>query len=151
MVYSIIPPWYGGVQDTLKTYLLEKGPNFSSAELIRTMDSFRDRLDAHFRAEISTIIGFAEHSTSERPINILSIADAAVRNEITSSFVLNVIPILYLNINTAEFEDGMWDSIFPSFKGTGKAFLTKVVPRSHARRWRFASCSPDGRLRRLAV
>lgn len=49
-------------QDILKTYLLEKGPNFSSAELIRIMDSFRDRLNAHFRTEISMIIGLADHS-----------------------------------------------------------------------------------------
>jgi hypothetical protein len=137
--------------EAFKTYLLEKGPNFSSAELIRIMYSFRDRLDAHLRTEISMIIGLAEHSTPERPIDILSIADAAARSQIASSLVLNVILIFYLNMNTAEFEDDMWDGIFPSFKGTGKAFLTKVVPRSHARRWRFASCSPDGRLRRLAV
>ncbi|KAH7324527.1 hypothetical protein B0I35DRAFT_424382 [Stachybotrys elegans] len=134
-----------------KTYLTEKGAKFSSTELIHIMDSFRTALDDHFRAEISMIVGLAEHSTPERPIDILAIADAAARSQITPSLVLNIIPIFYLNMNTAEFEDGMWDGIFPSFKGIARAFVMRTVPLWHARRWRFVSCSPEGRVKHLAV
>ncbi|KAK8104455.1 uncharacterized protein PG998_011488 [Apiospora kogelbergensis] len=116
-------------------------------ELLSITESFQDALHAHFVSEPAAIAALARHSTSERPIDILGIAHLATRKQISLGLVFNALPVFYLNMNHAEFEGGVWDGIFPSFKGTGRALLTRGIPMWHTRRWRFASCTPDGRLK----
>lgn len=115
------------------------------------MDSFKDPLHSHLKAEPPAIAALAKYSTPENPIDILAIADRAARNSISLSLVLNVLPVFYLNMDTAEFEGGVWNGVFPAFKGPAKWLLTKAVPAWHSSRWRFASCSPEGRFKQLAV
>lgn len=60
-----------------KDYLLDVGAEFESDELIGIMESFQDPLYRHLKAEPDEIVALAKHSTPERPIDILAIADAA--------------------------------------------------------------------------
>ncbi|OTA85289.1 hypothetical protein M434DRAFT_377155 [Hypoxylon sp. CO27-5] len=109
------------------------------------MERFKDPLYSHLKAEPPSIVALAKYSTPERPIDILAIADTAAKNSITLSMVFNVLPVFYLNMDF-DFEGGMWEGVFPSFKGTGRWLLTKAIPTWHSRRWSFASYSPDRHL-----
>jgi hypothetical protein len=137
--------------DRFKDYLLKEGTKFSGAELVAIMDSFKDPLYSHLKSEPSSIVGLSKYSTPENPIDVLAIADAAGKKQINVSFVFNTLPIFLLNMDTVDFEDGMWHDVFPPFKGVVKSIMTKGVPMWHSGRWRFASCSPDGKVKRLAV
>ncbi|KAK6851591.1 hypothetical protein PG995_011716 [Apiospora arundinis] len=136
--------------ERFKKYLLKEGMRFSAAELLAIMSSFQEALHSHFKAEPSLIVELAQHSTPEHPIDILTIADSAIRKQLTLGLVVNTLPVFYLNMNYAEFEDGMWDGVFPAFKGPSKALLTKGIPMWHSKRWRFSSCSPEGKVKNLA-
>ncbi|CAJ2508337.1 Uu.00g133630.m01.CDS01 [Anthostomella pinea] len=137
--------------ERFKSYLRTEGVGFSATELLAIMDSFKEPLHSHLRAEPPLIAALAKYSTHDNPIDILEIANAAARKQITMSLVLNVLPVFYLNMNEAEFEGGMWQGVFPHLNGTGTWIVTKAVPMWHSRRWRFASCSSEGRLKQLAV
>ncbi|KAK3337291.1 hypothetical protein B0T19DRAFT_349830 [Cercophora scortea] len=138
-----------------KTYLssVSKGGAFSGAELIHIMDSFKDPLYAHLKSEPGTIVALARHSTPERPVDILGIADRAGKKQVTLGFVFNVMPVFLLNMDTVEFEDGMWHGVFPPFKdsGLGRWILMKLVPLWRRGQWRVSSYDGDGRVKALAV
>lgn len=68
--------FYGGMEE-LKKYLLEKGGDFSSREVIRIMESFQEPLYNHLKAEPGEIVALAKYSTAEKPIDILGIANTA--------------------------------------------------------------------------
>ncbi|KAI1120197.1 hypothetical protein F5Y10DRAFT_283487 [Nemania abortiva] len=134
-----------------KEYLQNKGATYDASELIGIMDSFKDPLHKHLSAEPAMIVALAEHSTAEHPIDIETISEKAATKEITISVLFNLMPVFFLNMNPAEFEEGMWDGVFPSFKGPAKVIMTRGVPMWRSRWWRFTSCSPEGRFKRLAV
>lgn len=73
----------------LKNYLVDVGVDFDSAELIRTMESFKDPLYSHLKGEPAEIVVLAKYSTTEQQIDILPIADAAGCKCKTSSTVLH--------------------------------------------------------------
>ncbi|RYP90214.1 hypothetical protein DL770_003677 [Monosporascus sp. CRB-9-2] len=91
------------------------------------------------------------YNAAERPTDILGIAEAAGRKQVNLSFVLNILPLFLLNMDTADFEQGMWHEVFPPFKRAAEWVLTKAVPAWHPGRWRFAACSTEGKAKRLAV
>ncbi|RYO89286.1 hypothetical protein DL762_003309 [Monosporascus cannonballus] len=124
--------FHGGME-RMKAYLEKERANLQAAELIVILDSFKDAF------------------TTERPINILGIADVAGKKQVNLSFVFNILPVFLLNMDTADFEHGMWHEVFPPFKGAAKWVLTKAVPAWHSGRWRFAACSLEGKAKRLAV
>ncbi|KAI6083720.1 hypothetical protein F4821DRAFT_185091 [Hypoxylon rubiginosum] len=137
--------------ERFKTYLVKEGGSFSASELIAIMDSFKDPLHSHLKAEPPAIAALAKYDTPEHPIDIVAIADRAAKNSISLSAVFNVFPVFFLNMDTATFEGGMWDGVFPPLNGTGKWLMTKAVPMWHSSRWRFTSCSPEGKFKQLAV
>lgn len=73
--------FYSGME-RMKKYLLDKGREFSSTELIAIMDSFKEPLHSHLKAEPGAIVALAKYRTPETPIDILGIADAAGKIEI---------------------------------------------------------------------
>lgn len=135
--------------ERFKEYLRKEGAGYSAPELLAIMCSFQEALHSHFKSEPLSIVELAQYNTPEHPIDILAIADSAARKQISPSLVFNTLPVFYLNMNHAQFEGGMWDGVFPSFKGTGKTLLTKGIPMWHSRRWRFSSCSPEGKVKQL--
>ncbi|KAI1846189.1 hypothetical protein JX265_010566 [Neoarthrinium moseri] len=142
--------FYSGM-DRMKDYLVKEGPDFSATELIAIMDSFKEPLHNHLKAEPSAIVALAKYSTPENPIDILGIADAAGKKQISLGFFLNTVPVFFLNMETVTFEDGMWHGVFPPLKGLAKTVVNRVVPMWHSSWWRFVSCTPEGELKRLAV
>ncbi|KAK3934389.1 hypothetical protein QBC46DRAFT_359059 [Diplogelasinospora grovesii] len=143
--------FHGGME-RFKSYLTGKGAaNFSGTELVAIMDSFKDPLYNHLKSEPAAIVGLAKFSTPENPIPILAIADAAGKKSLSVHFIFNILPVFLLNMDTADFEDGMWHDVFPPFKGAVKWIMTKGVPSWHSGRWRFTACGPDGKAKRLAV
>ncbi|KAI0101855.1 hypothetical protein GGR51DRAFT_574469 [Nemania sp. FL0031] len=142
--------FHGGME-RMKAYLQHEGANFKADELIAILDSFKDALHSHLKSEPPSIVALRQYSTAERPIDILSIADAAGKKQVNLSFVFNILPVFLLNMDTADFEGGMWHDVFPPFKGAVKWVLTKAVPSWHSGRWRFVSCSAEGKVKQLAV
>jgi hypothetical protein len=65
--------------------------------------------------------------------------------------MFNTLPVFFLNMETVEFEGGMWHGVFPPLKGVARFIMNQAVPMWHSGRWRFVSCSPDGKAKRLAV
>jgi hypothetical protein len=137
--------------ESFKNYLLDKGAEFSSTELIAIMDSFSERLYNHLKEEPETIMNLSQFNTPETPIDILAIAAAAGKKQINLSFLFNVLPVFFLNIESVNFENGMWHTAFPPVSWPVKWLMTKGAPMWQGRRWRFASCTPEGKFRQLAV
>ncbi|KAI0812198.1 hypothetical protein GGR55DRAFT_688199 [Xylaria sp. FL0064] len=131
-------------------YLRKEGAAFSASHLIEIMDSFKDPLHSHLQSEPPMIVALAQHSTSQHPIDIARIAESAATKQITVSVLFNILPVFYLNMNPAEFEDGMWQGVFPSWKGPAKMIMSQGIPIWRSNWWRFASCSPEGKMKRLA-
>ncbi|KAG5290163.1 hemerythrin HHE cation binding domain-containing protein [Histoplasma ohiense] len=142
--------FYGGM-DRMKAYLDETGAQFSAAELISIMDSFKEPLHSHLKAEPPAIVDLARYNTEQNPIDIMAIAAAAGKKQVGFSFFLNTVPVFFLNMETATFEGGMWHGVFPPLKGFARTLVNNIVPMWHSGRWRFASCTPDGEYKQLAV
>ncbi|KAI0383473.1 hypothetical protein F5Y04DRAFT_278650 [Hypomontagnella monticulosa] len=142
--------FYGGME-RMKKYLEEKGVDFSASELITIMDSFKEPLHSHLKSEPPAIVALAEYNTPDTPIDILGIAEAAGKKQVTLGFLFNTLPVFFLNMETVNFEDGMWHEVFPPLKGIAKTVMTKLIPMWHSGRWRFVSCSPEGVVKELAV
>ncbi|KAF3760426.1 hypothetical protein M406DRAFT_269067 [Cryphonectria parasitica EP155] len=135
-----------------KTYLVDKGADFDSDELISILDSFKDPLYDHLKSEPGQIVALSKYNTKEHPIDILAIADAAGKKVVTIPFLFSTLPVFFLNQETHEFEDGMWHGVFPPLGTVAKAVMNKAVPMwNSGRRWRFVSCDADGKAKRLAV
>lgn len=124
-------------------FLIEKGTEFDPIELLSIMDSFQEPLRSHLVAEPPAIVDLAKYSTPERPIDILAIADSAGeetptlfvfpfdekgqfngfllfyagKKQVRLGFMFNTLPVFFLNMETVEFENGMWHEVFPPFKG----------------------------------
>ncbi|KXX77176.1 Iron-sulfur cluster repair protein DnrN [Madurella mycetomatis] len=142
---------FQGGLERFKKYLLDKGPDFSSTELVALMDDFKEALHSHLKSEPPAILALAKYNTPDTPIDILGIADAAGKKQVTLGFMFNTLPVFFLNMETVEFEGGMWHGVFPPLKGVARFIMNEAVPMGHSGRWRFTSCSADGRVKCLAV
>ncbi|KAM0315205.1 hypothetical protein ACHAO8_004144 [Botrytis cinerea] len=136
--------------ERFKSYLQEKGPSFLSEELIQIMDSFSEPLYNHLKEEPQIIADLSQYNTPETPIDILAIAAEAGKKQVNISFLFNVLPIFFLNMESIEFENGLWHTSFPPVNKPIKWLMTKGAPMWQHRLWRFASCTPDGEYRNLA-
>ncbi|KAI9783036.1 MAG: hypothetical protein M1816_001613 [Peltula sp. TS41687] len=140
--------------EAFKTYLVnlaDHESDFSSAKLIAIMNSFSEPLYSHLRSEPEVLLALSRFSTPERPIDLVEIGSTAGKQSLTPGFIFNVLPVFLLNMETVEFEGGMWHDVFPPIRGMMKWILTRGVPLWQRRQWRFSSCDADGRVKRLAV
>lgn len=102
------------------SYLVEKNTGFSTTELLTIMDSFKNSLYSHLKAEPDSIVGLGQYKAPQNPIDILVIADAAGKKQVSLRFVFNILPVFLLSMDTADFEEGMWHDVSPPFKGAVK-------------------------------
>ena len=115
------------------------------------MDSFSEPLYLHLREEPGQIVALSRLDTPEKPIDIVAIALEAGKKSVTLGFVFNVLPVFLLNMETVEFEGGMWHNIFPPLNQPVRWLMYKAAPMWQRRQWRFSSCSSDGDIKQLAV
>lgn len=115
------------------------------------MKSFSEPLYSHLQSEPEALLSISKYSTPENPIDLAQMALEAGKKGTTAGFVFNTLPVFLLNMETVEFEDGMWHNVFPPVSGAAKWIMTKGIPLWRRRQWRFVSCTPDGRRKRLAV
>ncbi|KAK4041923.1 iron-sulfur cluster repair protein DnrN [Parachaetomium inaequale] len=139
---------FQGGLERFRSYLADKGAAFSAAELLAIMDDSKRPLHSHLKAEPPAILALAKYNTPERPIDILGIANAAAS---LAGLMFNTLPVFFLNMETVEFEGGMWHGVFPPLKGAARTVMNKGMPVWHSGRWRFVSCTADGTVKRLAV
>ncbi|PQE05097.1 hemerythrin HHE cation binding domain-containing protein [Rutstroemia sp. NJR-2017a BVV2] len=137
--------------EKFRNYLKDKGPEFSAEELIATMDSFSQHLHNHLKEEPPAIAELARFNTPDTPIDILAIAAAAGKKQVNLPFLLNTLPVFFLNMESVEFENGLWHNSFPPVNKPLKWVLTKGAPMWQSRYWRFASCTADGEFKQLEV
>lgn len=149
---SHIAAFHGGME-AFKNYLVtpKRECNFSGKQLLDIMDSFSKPLYSHLKSEIRSILDLARYSTPERLIDLVKMALEAGKKSVTTDFVLNTLPVFLLNMETIEFEEGMWHGVFPPISPPVKFILTKGIPLWQRRRWRFASCGAGGMRKRLAI
>ncbi|KAM0127325.1 hypothetical protein ACHAP3_008893 [Botrytis cinerea] len=136
--------------ERFKSYLQEKRPSFLSEELIQIMDSFSEPLYSHLKEEPQIIADLSQYNTPETPIDILAIAAEAGKKQVNISFLFNVLPIFFLNMESTEIENGLWHTSFPPVNKPIKLLMIKGAPMWQHCLWRFASCTPDGEYRNLA-
>ncbi|KAK8911036.1 hypothetical protein QC760_000098 [Botrytis cinerea] len=136
--------------ERFKSYLQEKGPSFLSEELIQIMDSFSEPLYNHLKEEPQIIADLSQYNTPETPIDILAIAAEAGKKQVNIFFLFNVFLIFFLNMESIEFENGLWQTSFPPVNKPIKRLMTKGAPMWQHCLWRFESCTPDGEYRNLA-
>lgn len=115
------------------------------------MDSFSEPLYQHLASEPRSLLALSRFSTPEKPIDLVKLALEAGKKSVTVDFDFNVLPVFLLNMETVEFEGGMWHNIFPPVSKVAKRVLAKAVPLWQRRRWRFASCNADGKVESLDV
>jgi hypothetical protein len=104
--------FHGGLEK-FKNYLVEKGTNFSGSELVAIMDSFSKALHDHLKEEPPTIAALAKYNTTETHIDIIGLALEAGKKQVSVGFLFNTLPICFLNMESVEFEGGMWHTAFP--------------------------------------
>ena len=137
-----------------KEYLLQLKhgkSEFSGQRLLEIMDSFSEPLYAHLESEPQSLLDVEKYSTPGNPIDLAAMALDAGKKSTTPGFVFSTLPVFLLNMETVQFENGMWNGVFPPITGPLKWVMTKGVPRWHQSWWRFVSCTPDGKLKHLAV
>ena len=145
--------FHDGIED-FKKYLLrasQRDSEFSAQRLLQIMDSFSEPLLEHLKSEPQSLLALKRFSTPEKPIDLAAMALEVGKKSTTAGFVFNTLPIFLLNMETVKFENGIWHDVFPPFGGALKWVMTTGVPVFHRGWWRFASCGPDGKLKRLAV
>lgn len=115
------------------------------------MDEFGHPLHRHLASEPNSILALAQLSTMDHPIDIEKIAREVGRKQTTLGFAFNTLPIFLLNMETVEFEEGMWHGVFPPLHSTVKYVLYSWVPMWRGSQWRFATCDANGARKPLAV
>jgi hypothetical protein len=144
--------FHGGLE-TFKAYLVGlsgKEGEFSSTRLIEIMDSFSEPLYTHLKEELDAIVNLSRFSTPEKPIDMVAIALKVGKQAVTLDFALNCLPCFMLNMETVEFEGGMWH-VFPPINAPVRFILLRVLPLWRRTVWRFASCGGNRARKQLAV
>jgi hypothetical protein len=131
---------------------LESPSNFTSKELIRIMDSFRESFEHHFHHEISIIAALANHPKAPAEGTPEAAAASATfktwgKSTVTKAGMLDVVPFFLLNLDTT-FENGMWAN-WPPMPAPIKWGMMNVAGSWHGGWWRFSSCDAQGKPKNL--
>ncbi|KAE8452224.1 hypothetical protein EG329_001691 [Mollisiaceae sp. DMI_Dod_QoI] len=135
---------------SFKDYLSDlKTPevDFKSKRLLEIMDSFSQPLYTHLAAEPQALLALSRFASPDRQFDLVKIEREEGKKMVNLDFALNVLPMFLNNMESVEFEGGMWrrDS------GVVMWIMKNVLPLWNRRIWRFMSCTSDGRRKTLAV
>jgi len=145
--------FYDGLE-SFKTYLenlKSKESEFQASELLKIMDAFSKPFYDHLAAEPDAILALSRFSTPENPFDIEKIALASGKKQMTPGFIFNTLPAFLLNMETVEFENGMWHGVFPPIPSLARYFMYGLVPMWKGAQWKFVSCDANGARKQLAV
>lgn len=116
------------------------------------MDSFHQRIEAHFHNEIFTIAALASHpktpekgSTEEAEAK--TIFKTWGKSTVTKAGMMDVAPFFLLNLDKT-VEEGMW-SDWPPMPTAIKWGLINLAGAWNSGQWKFASCDLAGQRREL--
>ncbi|TGO43787.1 hypothetical protein BOTNAR_1255g00030 [Botryotinia narcissicola] len=123
---------------------IEMGREYIGAEFIRGLPTTEDM--PHEDTDVD-----GAYITPETPIGILAIAAEAGKKQVNISFLFNILPVFFLNMESVGFENGLWHTSFPPVNKPVKWLMTTGAPMWQHRLWRFASCNADGEYRQLGV
>lgn len=125
---------------------------FSSDELLRIMDSFREPFQHHFHHEIQTIASLSTHPSAPAQGSPEEGQAAAVfktwgKRTVTKAGMTDVVPFFLMNLDRMA-ENGMWAS-WPPMPAPVKWGLKNIVGMWYGGYWKFASCDAFGTPREL--
>jgi len=72
------------------------------------MDSFSEPLHTHLATEPEAILALSRFASPERRFDLVKIGRETGKKTINLDFALNTLPIFLLNMESVEFEGGMW-------------------------------------------
>jgi hypothetical protein len=121
---------------------------FQPVRFLEIMDSFSEPLYSHLKSEPQALLALSRFSTPENQFDLTKIAVETGKKSVTLDFALNVLPIFLLNMESVEFEGGMWQN-HPDIPGPVRWIMKNVLPLWQRRLWRFMSCTSDGKRKHL--
>jgi hypothetical protein len=102
------------------------------------MDSFSQSLHSHLASEPKALLALSRFISEDRKFDLAVIGKETGKKTVSMDFALNVMPIFFLNMESEEFEDGMWSN-FPELPGPVTFIIKRVLPLWRGRVWRFVS------------
>ncbi|RDW64986.1 hypothetical protein BP6252_10637 [Coleophoma cylindrospora] len=133
-----------GVEKFGKYLVNLKSPSdFSGTKLLEIMATFQESLEAHMRAEVSTIAQLSQHPRTPKEGSPEETAtqtafDTREGNNLMKSGLTDVLPFFLFNFDR-EYEDGLWRN-WPPIPGPVRWVLMNVAKVLHPGWWKFAGC-----------
>ncbi|KAH7417040.1 hypothetical protein BKA64DRAFT_286380 [Cadophora sp. MPI-SDFR-AT-0126] len=137
---------------SFKDYLssLKTPTDFKPAWLLSIMDSFSHPLYSHLFSEPQAILTLSRFASPERQFDLMKIEYEEGKKAVTLDFAFNVLPIFMNNMETMEFEGGMWRN-HPEIPSLVRWIMKVLIPLRNRRQWRFLACDSQGRRKRLVA
>jgi len=114
----------------LKDYLTSiKNPSsdFTPKRLLEIMDSFSQPLYTHLASEPQAILALSSFESPERQFDLVKIEQEEGKKAITLDFAFNVLPIFMNNMESVEFEGGMWQN-HPNVPAPVRWIMKNLIP-----------------------
>lgn len=122
----------------LKDYLtsLATPSNFKPTHLLSILDSFSQPLHAHLASEPQAFLALSRFVSPEKQFDLVKIEQEEGKKAVSLDFAINVLPIFMNNMETEEFEGGMWKG-HPKIPGAVKWILKVLIPMCKFRLFSF--------------
>lgn len=125
---------------------LQSPTDLKPTQLLSIMDSFSQPLHSHLASEPQAILALSRFASPERQFDLIKIEQEEGKKAVNADFAINVLPIFLNNMETVEFEGGMWRK-----NSEPPSFLKDLIPRWNMRQWRFTACDGQGRRKQLVA
>ncbi|KAK0118896.1 hypothetical protein ONS95_007768 [Cadophora gregata] len=137
---------------SFKNYLtsLKMPTDFRPIKLLSIMDTFSQPLYSHLASEPQAILALSRFASPERQFDLLKIEHEEGKKAVTLDFAFNVLPIFMNNMETVEFEGGMWRN-HPEIPSIVRWIMKVLIPLWNGRQWRFLACDSQGRRKYLVA
>lgn len=137
---------------SFKDYLstLRSPTELKPAKLLSIMDSFSQPLYSHLASEPQAILALSRFASPERHFDLMKIEQEEGKKAVNLDFAFNVLPIFMNNMETVEYEGGMWRN-HPEIPVFVRWIMKVVIPLWNRRLWRFLACDSQGRRKQLVA
>ncbi|KAG4435897.1 hypothetical protein IFR05_008628 [Cadophora sp. M221] len=137
---------------TFKDYLtsLSTPAEFNPTHILSIMSSFSQPLHSHLSSEPQVILALSRFASPERQFDLTAIEREQGKKAISLDFAFNVLPIFMNNMETVEFEGGMWRD-HPDVPVLVRWVMKVVIPLWMWRMWRLIAYDAQGRRKRIVA